>query len=86
MMSTDVWVMEDGDYEDRTIYGVFSSPATAQEYLERTFDIVEWEPVRDLGDERLMITGHFESTRGFSTKHTAHFELTRYTIDAKENA
>lgn len=80
-----VWVMESGDYEQRMAYGVFSSPEAAQVWLHKTYAdpyIVEWGRMEiDPDGEHAEIVGRFEHVRHKSTRHTAFFDLTKFTID-----
>lgn len=89
-MSTEhVWVMETGDYEQRFVSGVYSSPEVAFDILRETYRspyVVTWNGIEVEGEDYATITGQFEAVQGLSTKHASGFELTRYEIDAKENA
>lgn len=79
-----VWVMEHGEYEQRSVWNVYSSPQSALTDLRATYGgsyIVRWDDIVFQAEDNATITGHFEHVTGFSTKHTGEYELTRYEID-----
>lgn len=77
-----VWVAEAGDYEQRTVWCVGESPEATVAAIKAIFPapyVVRWdEPL--IGEEDWSIAGHFEVVRGKSTKHTAHWTLTRFEL------
>ena len=80
---SDVWVIESGEYEQRFVNAVASSPEAALEYLRNLYShpyVVTWEPLVKDGED-YSITGHFEAETGFSIKHTCVYSLTKYELD-----
>jgi hypothetical protein len=79
----EVWVCETGDYEQRGVWSVAVSVAAGVADIKATHCdpyIVRWEePTEDHGGD-WTLTGHFEAVPGKSTKHTAHYEFTRYEV------
>ncbi len=84
----EVWVIESGEYEQRSIDGVAVSVAAAVEFLKQTYGppyIVTWdEPVQEqIYLPNLIIfkiTGHFEHVMNYSCRHDCDFEIQRYEL------
>ena len=75
----DVWVVEIGDYEDRHVSAVATSPDAARAHIIARFSPpyrVEWGPLEGDGDS-YRLTGAFEAVPGYSIEHAARYDITR---------
>lgn len=76
----DVWIIESGDYSQRSVDGVALSPEGAIAFIKGRYPppyIVEWEePIPD-GDD-CSLTGHFAQVPHYSTHHDCTFDITRW--------
>jgi hypothetical protein len=81
-----VWIIETGDYEQRYVFGIATSPEKAAAYIRSTYDepyVIEWEslahtPWGDNGGEpydEYELVGHFSAVQGYSTEHTAKYTI-----------
>ena len=74
--------MESGEYEQRGVDAVFASPDAALPYLRNLYGIpyvVDWiGPVKD--DWGFYIEGVFQRVIGYSTNHTARYELAEWDV------
>ena len=73
-----VYVVEEGDYEARSIVLIVSSPDAMLPALEAEYPapyIVRWERI----DEDC-VAGHFLQVPGYSADHTSYFECTEYEV------
>lgn len=79
-----VWVIEEGEYEQRQVVDVATSPAAAVRAIKAAHPTppyeVEWAEIEDLGDGHYQLVGHFEQVLGWSTAHTARFDITRHEL------
>lgn len=81
-----VWLIESGEYEQRGVFGVAESLEAAIAHVKTEFGppyIVRWEqPKKSDYPEFPMITltGHFEAVPGYSTEHTADYDITECTV------
>lgn len=82
-MSQFVWVIESGEYEDRSVDGVAASVEAAVRFIKKRFGdpyIVEWEPLKKCEEEEFALIGHFEDVPNFSIKHRGIYNITRYEL------
>jgi len=81
---TDVWVIETGEYEDRYVHGVAASLEAAVRGIEGEYAspyVVRWEPLRRGDDGNgAELVGHSEAVAGYSTRHTAVFDIRPCTL------
>ena len=78
-----IWVVEEGDYEQRYVMLVGSSPEAALSAIKNTYDenyIVEWSGLNEGTVGQYQVVGKFEWVPGKSTKHTAFYDLTEYDL------
>lgn len=77
-----VWVVGSGAYEEWDVCGVAESLEAAVEGIKAQYGppyVVRWkDPQERYGDWSL--TGHFEGVRGYSSKHTASFDIRPYEL------
>lgn len=77
-----VFVIESGDYEQRSVDGVVTSPEAGLRYLQALHPHpfkVTWEgPKPDKED--FVIVGRFEQVQHFSTAHVCVYRLTPYQL------
>jgi hypothetical protein len=78
-MSEYVWIIESGDYEQRGVDGVASTPEAAIAWLKKDSKGRWDEPVM-CDDECWTITGHWEFEMGVSSKHSREFQISRYQL------
>ena len=74
---SEVWVVETGEYESSYIVGICDRYESAIAEIKSHFHepyVVRWEEMT--GE----LVGHFEAVSGYSTKHTASFNITAYPI------
>lgn len=77
----EVWVVEKGEYSDRYVWGIYSSPESAVEHIKAMFGepyIVTWEM------DGLSLIGHFEEVNHYSIKHTAVFDIESWEVDSDQ--
>lgn len=83
--ATKVFVVETGDYEQRYVFGVFSSVAAAIAGIKEKFGspyAVSWdELVQD--EHGMRITAHFKAVNHCSVMHDAEFEITEMELDTR---
>lgn len=81
-----VWIVETGDYEQRGVWGVYSSPDVATERIKATYAppyIVRWEDVR-IEVDSFELVGHFDAVAGKSTRHTGVFDGRLFELDGSD--
>ena len=86
-----VWVIEHGDYEQRSVWAVVDSVETAVRQIMERYDsryVVQWDthtkntPIHGFPDhEEWTLVGHFEQVPDISTKHSAYFSITKYVVN-----
>lgn len=80
----DVWLIEVGEYADRFICGVVSSPDAAAELLKKTYGepyLIRWEAPARIDDDEWSITGHFTGIPGYCGDGPHTYTLWRHTVD-----
>lgn len=83
-MTTEVWVCESGEYENRGINLVAATLQAAIAAIKARYGppyVVRWdEPkLEKWGDWSL--TGHFEVVPGYSIQYTDYFEFVRWDVE-----
>ena len=80
-----VYVVSSGEYENYRVNAVAVSVEAAVRWIKAAYQppfLVEWDqlvlPRRD--DDRWLLTGHFESVIGFSTKHDAIWDIEAHKV------
>ena len=85
-----VYVLESGEYDQRTIDGVFSSLDAACESIRRPYGapyIVQWEDsAKQSGSGRYTYTGHFTRVNGYCGDGPSTWQITPYVLDAVSDA
>jgi hypothetical protein len=83
---TQVWVIEEGEYEQRHVFGVATSPQAAERMIRATYPepyVVTWEDLKQRGEEYVLV-GHFSQVPHCSTTHVAEYDITPHTLDEVE--
>ena len=81
-----VYIVETGDYEQRDIMFVAASPEAAKCEIHATYSssyIVDWDELKPnplMGDDCWLLAGRFDEVLGYSTRHTAKYEITPYEV------
>jgi hypothetical protein len=73
-----VWLVEEGEYEDRGVVGVYSSIDNAVTGIKAQYPspyIVKWK----LKEKTLI--GYFAKVTGYSTKHTEEYDISEVIVD-----
>jgi hypothetical protein len=79
----DVWVIESGDYEQRSVNGVADSVESAVAYVRTTYAppyIVAWEAVVIQDDESAYRKGKFARVLNYSIECEAIYTFSRYDL------
>lgn len=90
-----VWIVETGEYSQRGIAGVYSTPEKAEQGIKDVYSEpykVAWEPIKDTSwtypidgrterVEQFTLVGHFEAVPGYSAKHRNEFDITAHELD-----
>lgn len=81
-----VYVVESGEYSQRSVCGVYISPEVALECTKARYNkpyIVKWSELKPETDSYYWgsFTGEFEAVQGYSTKHVAVFDITEYKLE-----
>ncbi len=76
-----VWVIESGDYADRSVAGVAANVEAAAQHVKKPYGspyIVRWdEPVRE-DDEHWSLTGHFSRVPDYCGDGPITWDFTRH--------
>lgn len=75
-----VWIVEEGDYEQRGVVLVAASLDAAVNEIKRMYGPpyrVAWDDLNYDDETSPCLTGHFEGVRGYSTTHTAHYSISK---------
>lgn len=82
----DVWVIETGEYEQRFVWAVASSPEKATELVKQAYGKpykVQWKELQKDDENCYTLEGKFSSVNGYSTSHTDYWEFSRYPVDSE---
>lgn len=74
------WVVESGEYEERSIDGIYESLKSAISGIKGTYGfpyIVKWVETKDLDN---ILIGNFDAVPHYSTKHTRVFYIAPYPV------
>ena len=78
-----MWLVENGEYEQHAVFGIYSSLDRAIAGIKDSYGepyIVSWdEPVKN-GDI-VSLTGHFESVVNYSMRHIETFDISEQILD-----
>jgi hypothetical protein len=94
-MNGRVYVIERGEYDQRFVWGVASSPEAAEAAIKERYGppfVIRWEPLeRDVDhsedppiDFGWVLTGHFEMVPGYSTQHTSAWAIEPFELIASK--
>jgi hypothetical protein len=73
-----VWVVDEGEYENNYIVGIYLTKQSAIEHIKEMYSVpyrVEW------GWDGEQLVGYFEAVPNYSTKHTAYYNFTEWEVE-----
>jgi len=80
----EVWVIEAGEYGERSVWAVASSVEAACRYIQKQYGDpynVTWDPVVFDDEDSATLTGRFTRVEGYCDDGLREFSFTRYAIE-----
>lgn len=79
-----VWLIYNGEYEDRDVIGVAASLTDAVVFIKNHYPapyVVTWEGPSQSADNEWSLSGQFESVPRFSVRHTDRFDIIEWNVE-----